>query len=192
MAYMYRNGSKQIMFDFLDKPEKSAKMRRSATTSHEKKIIETETTIRIRKQKTITKVVPNNEDDVSRPSSSNLNLERSAMYSEMIAHRNILVGRHKVKPSSIYTDTTLFDLCSAIPLTKDNFIAVTGIGTERTFDRYGQGFLDIIKKHVSCEPDRLRSLSERYMPSSFSTESTSSVQRKKKAPIRSMTLNKIL
>ncbi|BDU51041.1 DNA helicase RecQ [Haliovirga abyssi] len=61
--------------------------------------------------------------------------------------RTEIASRENVPPYIIFSDNTLVEMSEYQPLTKNEFLRVKGVG-EIKYERYGELFLDIIKKYI--------------------------------------------
>lgn len=72
------------------------------------------------------------------------------LWDALRALRLSLAGRAGVPPYVIFHDATLRDLLSKRPVTKAAMATIFGVG-EQKLTRYGQQFIDVIKKHPLSE-----------------------------------------
>lgn len=68
--------------------------------------------------------------------------------------RNVLARAENIPPYLIFSDSTLLDLCTYLPLKKEDISKINGFGTYKT-EKYGQAFLELIQAH--CSQNQLRS-----------------------------------
>lgn len=61
--------------------------------------------------------------------------------------RKTMAVEEKVPPYIIFSDTTLKDFSEYLPLTKNEFLNIKGVG-EIKFERYGHKFIDLIKQYI--------------------------------------------
>ena len=94
-----------------------------------------------RRQRTATKGIPEVHPKMASA------IESSQLFEAMRLKRLQLAREHHQPPYVILTDKTLHDLARMKPTTKEAFARVPGIG-EYKLNRYGDIFLDIIRKHV--------------------------------------------
>ena len=57
-----------------------------------------------------------------------------------------MVGRYKVDPSSLFTDTILLDIARAQPQTISELQNIPGVDNPYKINLYGSGVLDVIKR----------------------------------------------
>ncbi|OGO79060.1 MAG: ATP-dependent DNA helicase RecQ [Clostridiales bacterium GWB2_37_7] len=62
--------------------------------------------------------------------------------------RKVIADEQKVPPFIIFSDTTLKDMCSKLPVTGDAMLTVTGVGTFK-LEKYGDRFMEVINYHIS-------------------------------------------
>ncbi|MBU3743135.1 MAG: DNA helicase RecQ [Sediminibacterium sp.] len=68
--------------------------------------------------------------------------------------RSILAREENIPPYLIFSDSTLLDLCTYLPLTKDDISRMNGFGTYKT-EKYGYAFLELIQAY--CSRNQLQS-----------------------------------
>ena len=69
-----------------------------------------------------------------------------ALWEALRAHRRDLAEEQGVPPYVIFHDSTLQAMTEMMPTTLEAFGDLPGVGI-RKLDKYGQGFIDVIKKH---------------------------------------------
>ena len=69
-----------------------------------------------------------------------------ALWEALRAHRRDLAEEQGVPPYVIFHDSTLQAMAELMPSTLEAFGDLPGVGT-RKLDKYGQGFIDVIKQH---------------------------------------------
>ena len=69
-----------------------------------------------------------------------------ALWEALRAHRRDLAEEQGVPPYVIFHDSTLQAMAEVMPSTLEAFGDLPGVGT-RKLDKYGQGFIDVIKQH---------------------------------------------
>ena len=69
-----------------------------------------------------------------------------ALWEALRAHRRDLAEEQGVPPYVIFHDSTLQSMAELMPSTLEAFGDLPGVGT-RKLDKYGQGFINIIKQH---------------------------------------------
>jgi len=74
----------------------------------------------------------------------------SSLFQNLRTLRKELAARDNVPPYLVFSDATLQDMCSQLPLTLQSMRQVKGIG-ERKLEKYGELFLKIIIEQTSSE-----------------------------------------
>ncbi|MDE8674131.1 MULTISPECIES: DNA helicase RecQ [Priestia] len=81
---------------------------------------------------------------------------------ELFAHlrsvRKQLADEAGVPPFVIFSDDTLHDMCTKLPVTLEQFATVKGVGEQKQ-ERYGERFTTEIKQFCEDHPDRKREVS---------------------------------
>lgn len=67
--------------------------------------------------------------------------------------RKKLAASEKVPPFVVFSDTTLKDMCLKLPRSKNEFLAVSGVG-EHKFNKYGESFINEIVAYCEANPNR--------------------------------------
>lgn len=75
------------------------------------------------------------------------------LFEELRSMRRSLAEREGVPPFVIFSDTSLKDMCVKLPLTKNEFLQVSGVGDHK-LQKYGEEFLSIIVDFCESHPDR--------------------------------------
>ncbi len=75
------------------------------------------------------------------------NLQNGGLLEQLKAERNVLARAMSVPAYVIFTDATLYDMCSLMPRNMDEFLDVKGVGKAKA-EKYGEIFLDIIKRFI--------------------------------------------
>ena len=65
------------------------------------------------------------------------------MFERLRALRASIAKEEKVPPYIVFSDKTLTDMCIKKPATKEEMLAVSGVG-EYKFEKYGERFLEVI------------------------------------------------
>ncbi|MBM7540859.1 DNA helicase RecQ [Amphibacillus cookii] len=74
---------------------------------------------------------------------------------EQLRHlRKELADQDHVPPYVIFSDATLKEMCRALPQTKQDMLAIKGVGLKK-FDQYGETFLQMITLKTSDQPSYL-------------------------------------
>lgn len=60
--------------------------------------------------------------------------------------RRSFAEKERVPPFTIFHDATLRDMCVRLPASEDEMLAVKGVGKHK-FDKYGEAFLEEIRRH---------------------------------------------
>jgi ATP-dependent DNA helicase RecQ len=71
----------------------------------------------------------------------------SSLFEALRRLRRKLADEQKVPPYVIFGDVTLQGMAAKKPRTRDDLLEVSGVG-QRKLERYGQDFLDEIRKHT--------------------------------------------
>jgi ATP-dependent DNA helicase RecQ len=70
------------------------------------------------------------------------------LFEKLRGLRKVIADEHKVPPFMIFSDATLKDMCSKLPVTCDAMLDVSGVGKFK-LEKYGNRFVEIINEHVS-------------------------------------------
>lgn len=70
------------------------------------------------------------------------------LYEALRAARLALAREQNIPPYIIFHDKTLRELALAKPASRDEMLAVGGVG-EQKFDRYGEAFLEVVAQHMA-------------------------------------------
>ena len=66
-----------------------------------------------------------------------------------LKHTRIVLARaENIPPYLIFSDSTLLDLCTYLPLTREDIVKINGFGTYKT-EKYGNAFLELIQAYCS-------------------------------------------
>ncbi len=71
-----------------------------------------------------------------------------ALWEALREHRRQLAEAQGLPPYVVFHDRTLQEICSALPRSLNAFARISGVG-ERKLDKYGEGFLQVIERHLS-------------------------------------------
>ena len=71
----------------------------------------------------------------------------TALWEALRAHRRELAEEQGVPPYVIFHDSTLQAMAELMPSTLEAFRDLPGVGGTRKLDKYGQGFINVIKQH---------------------------------------------
>ena len=71
-----------------------------------------------------------------------------ALLASLKATRSVLARAENIAPYLIFSDSTLLDLCTYLPLTRDDIGRINGFGTYKT-EKYGNTFLELIQAYCS-------------------------------------------
>ncbi|GAE30636.1 DNA helicase RecQ [Halalkalibacter hemicellulosilyticus] len=77
--------------------------------------------------------------------------EQNDVFEAMRALRKSLASEQQIPPYMIFSDRTLREMSQYIPQSKDEFIAINGVG-EQKWDKYGHAFLEELKQFVDRKP----------------------------------------
>lgn len=97
--------------------------------------------LRGKKQVTIKKVFAKQKEDKASTSYNN------DLFEKLRALRKELADNLKVPPFIIFSDAALKDMCLIYPITKEEFLKVSGVG-EIKAAKYGRRFMETIKAHI--------------------------------------------
>lgn len=86
------------------------------------------------------------------------------LFEVLRALRKRIADQEKVPPFVIFSDTSLKDMCAKLPLNKDEFITVNGVG-ENKLHKYGQAFIKEIIAFCEAHPERASITSVESVPS---------------------------
>jgi ATP-dependent DNA helicase RecQ len=75
-----------------------------------------------------------------------LNREEQLLFDDLRQLRLTIARDEHMPPYIIFSDRTLVDMCVKKPDSRETMLGCTGVG-ETKFDRYGERFLDVIRKH---------------------------------------------
>ena len=70
------------------------------------------------------------------------------LFEKLRGLRRIIADEHKVPPFIIFSDTTLKDMCTKLPVTGDTMLDVSGVGKFK-LEKYGDRFIEMINDYVS-------------------------------------------
>jgi ATP-dependent DNA helicase RecQ len=69
-----------------------------------------------------------------------------ALFAKLRELRTQFARKIHVPPYIIFSDAALRDMCRKRPLSREAFLAVSGVG-ERKLEKYGAAFMDAIREH---------------------------------------------
>lgn len=69
------------------------------------------------------------------------------LFEKLRVLRKVIADEHKVPPFIIFSDTTLKDMCTKLPLTGDTMLDVSGVGKFK-LEKYGNRFIEMINEYV--------------------------------------------
>ncbi|PLR76536.1 DNA helicase RecQ [Bacillus sp. V3-13] len=75
------------------------------------------------------------------------------LFAELRELRRTIASEEKVPPFVIFSDTSLKDMCTRLPLSDAEFLAVSGVG-EHKLKKYGEAFIQAIITFCENNPDR--------------------------------------
>lgn len=75
----------------------------------------------------------------------------TGLFEELRRLRREIAKREEIPPYVVFADSTLREMCELLPTSKEEMLAVKGVG-EVKFAKYGREFLELIKEF--CENDR--------------------------------------
>ncbi|MDD3022978.1 MAG: DNA helicase RecQ [Syntrophomonadaceae bacterium] len=71
----------------------------------------------------------------------------SSVFQALRKLRQDIARQHNLPPYVIFPDTTLREMCSRLPLEREDMLQISGVG-EIKFERYGSQFMELIKHYV--------------------------------------------
>jgi len=91
--------------------------------------------------------------------------------------RSVLAKEENIPPYLIFSDSTLLDLCTYLPLTREDIVRINGFGTYKT-EKYGNAFLELIQTYSSQNqlPSQMHQLPGKKLKKS--TTATGSIRTK--------------
>lgn len=91
--------------------------------------------------------------------------------------RSVLAKEENIPPYLIFSDSTLLDLCTYLPLTREDIVRINGFGTYKT-EKYGNAFLELIQTYCSRNqlPSQMHQLPGKKLKKS--TTATGSIRTK--------------
>ncbi len=69
------------------------------------------------------------------------------LFEKLRGLRRVIAGEQNVAPFIVFSDTTLKDMCTKLPVTNDAMLDVSGVGKFK-LDKYGDRFIEIIDDYV--------------------------------------------
>ena len=69
------------------------------------------------------------------------------LFEALRKHRMELSKQYKVPPFIIFADTSLKQMASKCPTTKEKMLEISGVG-ETKFANYGEGFIEVIENFL--------------------------------------------
>ncbi len=89
-------------------------------------------------------VISDKQQKISSPVSYDLDM---GLFSLLRSLRSQYAADAHVPAYVIFTDAALRDMCKKLPLTRERFLEVSGVGNAK-LERYGDEFIEVIKKYV--------------------------------------------
>lgn len=74
------------------------------------------------------------------------------IYSRVFALRKKIADEEGIPPYILFSDATLKELSRYFPTTREDMLAIKGIG-EKKFEQYGEAFLEVIQQWRTDHPD---------------------------------------
>ena len=74
-------------------------------------------------------------------------LPDAALVEQLRAQRTALARAESLPPYTVFHDRTLRDMATCLPTTRDELLAIHGIGNAKA-DKYGSIFLDLIREYL--------------------------------------------
>ncbi len=84
--------------------------------------------------------------------------EYSQFFEEFKALRTKIAKEEQVPPYIVFSDKTLIELSDKLPLTKEEFLEINGVG-EAKWEKYGEEFLKLTSQ---CKPNQKKKLTKTY------------------------------
>ena len=82
---------------------------------------------------------------------SKADVHDEALFFKLRSLRTKLAEEQSVPPYVIFSDATLVEMCREVPLTKEAFLQINGVGQVK-LGRYGKAFLDTLQAHSVEKP----------------------------------------
>lgn len=76
--------------------------------------------------------------------------KNSALFEELRKLRKEIADTAKVPPFVIFSDSTLLDMCTALPSNAEEFLTIKGVGQKKQKD-YGEAFISVIQNYIQSE-----------------------------------------
>ncbi len=70
------------------------------------------------------------------------------LFEKLRGLRRVIADEQKVPPFIVFSDTTLKDMCTKLPLTCDTMLTVSGVGKFK-LEKYGDRFIKTINEYVN-------------------------------------------
>jgi len=77
--------------------------------------------------------------------------EHPELFERLRQLRRILADGENVPAFVVFSDAALYDMCSRLPQSEDEFLEVSGVGKAK-LERYGDEFLTVIRQYVRTRP----------------------------------------
>jgi len=87
------------------------------------------------------------------PQPSKTHSKESPIFQALRSLRRAIARERGVPPYVVFPDSTLREMCERLPLSREDMLCITGVG-EVKFERYGDQFLELIRKYVA-DPDSI-------------------------------------
>jgi ATP-dependent DNA helicase RecQ len=71
------------------------------------------------------------------------------LFEKLRGLRRVIADEQKVAPFIVFSDSTLKDMCSKLPATRDAMLDVSGVGKFK-LEKYGDRFIEMINEHVKA------------------------------------------
>jgi ATP-dependent DNA helicase RecQ len=73
--------------------------------------------------------------------------EQEVLFNKLRLLRRKLAVEHNVPPYIIFNDATLHEMTIELPKTREDFLAISGIGVQK-FENYGHEFMELMQTHL--------------------------------------------
>ncbi|MCQ4635982.1 DNA helicase RecQ [Anaerovorax odorimutans] len=101
------------------------------------------------REETLTMKVAKDREPAQKPAKSrrvDYDIKNPQLFEELRELRMKFARTQSVPPYVVFTDKSLKEMCALMPETKEQMLAVSGVG-ESKYKKYGQAFLEVIKNY---------------------------------------------
>jgi ATP-dependent DNA helicase RecQ len=96
----------------------------------------------------------------------------SQFFEQFRAIRTQIAGREQVAPYIVFSDKVLVELSDKLPQTKEEFLAINGVG-EVKYEKYGEKFLELC---IQSKPSQKKKLTKTYLDTLELIEENNSIE----------------